>query len=105
MAECGLRIEEEGNRLSWTDPMIPLRLVDLPRPAKVMLTAFLALLGEGYVSTFEQTDADHYKTLARVNTSAGARTSLFVPSTGRLYVAVPQRKKAEAELRIFRTVP
>ncbi len=49
MAECGLRIEEEGNRLSWTDPMIPLRLVDLPRPAKVMLTAFLALLGVGYL--------------------------------------------------------
>ena len=44
--------------------------------------------GEGAISVFEQQDPDHYRGMARVPTVKGARTSLFSPDLGRLYVAV-----------------
>jgi hypothetical protein len=60
--------------------------------------------GEGSVSIFQQTDADHYSLLATVSTAPGARTSLFVPApAGRLYVAVPHRGKQPAEIREYAT--
>ncbi|MGA8220570.1 MAG: hypothetical protein WB780_02880 [Candidatus Acidiferrales bacterium] len=31
--------------------------------------------GEGYISVFQQEDADHYKLLAKVQTAIGARTA------------------------------
>ncbi len=58
--------------------------------------------GDGNVSTFEQTDSDHYQPLSRISTRAGARTSLYDLRSGRLFVAEPKRDGAEAELRIFR---
>lgn len=40
--------------------------------------------------------------IASVNTAPGARTSLFVPETGRLYVAVPRgATQKSAEIRIY----
>lgn len=59
--------------------------------------------GDGSISTFEQIDADHYKPLPRVTTRAGARTSLYDQKSEPLFLAVPKRDGAEAELRIFRT--
>ncbi len=61
--------------------------------------------GDGSVSTFEQADADHYQPLPRVSTRDGARTSLYDPKTGRLFVALPSRGGAEAELRVFQARP
>jgi DNA-binding beta-propeller fold protein YncE len=57
--------------------------------------------GEGAISVFDQTDADHYQPLARIPTAAGARTSLFVPATGSLYLAVPHRGSQNAEVRVY----
>jgi hypothetical protein len=54
--------------------------------------------GEGSVSVFQQADADHYNLLATAPTAPGARTSLFVPATNRLYIAVPHRNKQQAEI-------
>jgi hypothetical protein len=59
--------------------------------------------GEGAVSVFQQTDADHYALLATVPTAAGARTSFFVPALGRLYVAVPHRGTQQAEIWEYAT--
>jgi len=59
--------------------------------------------GEGSVSVFQQADADHYRLLATVPTAPGARTSLFVPSSRRLFVAVPHRSKQQAEIREYKT--
>lgn len=61
--------------------------------------------GDGSISTFEQTDADHYKPLPRVTTRAGARTSLFDPKSGYLFVAVPRKEGSDAELRVLRVRP
>jgi DNA-binding beta-propeller fold protein YncE len=60
-----------------------------------------ASCGEGSVSVIRQTDADHYAVVARVPTAAEARTSLFVPESGRLYVAVPHRGGQQAELLVL----
>jgi DNA-binding beta-propeller fold protein YncE len=57
--------------------------------------------GAGFLDTFQQQDADHYQPLARIPTAAGARTSLFVPELGRLYLAVPHRGSQQAEIRVY----
>lgn len=62
--------------------------------------------GEGYISVFQQKDADHYEALAKVPSSLGARTSGYFGKLGkkgfnRLYVAVPARANHGAEIRIY----
>mgnify|MGYP000158754261 CR=1 FL=1 len=61
--------------------------------------------GEGCVSVYEQVDADHYKLSNTVKTIAGARTSLFVPETSRLYLAVPRGAGREAVVCEYRVQP
>jgi DNA-binding beta-propeller fold protein YncE len=58
--------------------------------------------GEGAIVVYEQQTADHYQQIARIATAAGARTALFVPDAGRLFVAVPHRGTQNAEIRVFR---
>jgi len=59
--------------------------------------------GEGAISVFEQTDPDNYSLRDKVDTAEGARTSLFMPDSGTLYVAVPHRGSQQAEVRAFQT--
>jgi DNA-binding beta-propeller fold protein YncE len=59
--------------------------------------------GEGFVDVVTRAEPERYERATRVPTSAGARTSLFVPATGLLYVAVPQAGAQAAEVRIYRT--
>ncbi len=59
--------------------------------------------GEGCISVFEETDADHFKPLAKIPTAPGARTSFFVEQTHTLYVAVPHRGPQKAEMRVYRS--
>jgi len=59
--------------------------------------------GEGAISVSKQTDPDTYSLLDKVDTAEGARTSLFVPDSGTLYVAVPHRGSQQAEVRAFQT--
>jgi len=58
--------------------------------------------GEGAVDIFRQRDPEHYERLARIPTASGARTGLFVPAWGRLYVAVPHRGTSTAKLLVYR---
>jgi hypothetical protein len=58
--------------------------------------------GDGTVSVIERLGADGYKLVGKVDSAAGARTSLFVPGSGTLYVAVPRRGGQRCELRVFR---
>ena len=67
---------------------------------RVYLTA-----GEGFIDTIEQKDADHYKRIWAQTTAAGARTSLFVPELGTLYVAVPGKENQKSEVRAFKPKP
>src|SRR5262249_37675903 len=61
--------------------------------------------GEGAISVVEQVDADHYRSVDRIPTARGARTALFVPELGRLYVAVPHRGSQAAEIRGYAVAP
>ena len=62
--------------------------------------------GEGYISVFQQQDADHYRLLAKTASTLGARTSGYFGRIGkkafdRLYLAVPARADHGAEVRIY----
>jgi YVTN family beta-propeller protein len=59
--------------------------------------------GEGAISVFEQRDPDTYGLEGKVDTAKGARTSLFVPESDTLYLAVPQNGGQQAEVRSFQT--
>jgi DNA-binding beta-propeller fold protein YncE len=61
--------------------------------------------GEGFISIIEQRDPDHYSLIAKIPTASGARTSLFVPELGRLYLAVPHRGRQGAEIRVYQAQP
>jgi len=61
--------------------------------------------GAGAVDVF-QGDAAGYRRLARVETSSGARTSLFVPEVDRLYVAARAGLLgSDAAILVFRPLP
>ena len=57
--------------------------------------------GEGAISVFDQQDADHYRELERIPTTAGARTGYFSAELGRLFVAARRRGSQRAEIRIY----
>ena len=61
--------------------------------------------GDGFIGIIQQQDADHYKSLTKIPTALGARTSLFVPELGRLYLAVPHRGTQRAEVRVYEAQP
>jgi DNA-binding beta-propeller fold protein YncE len=56
--------------------------------------------GSDTASIFEQQDADHYRHVAEVPTGFRARTSVFVPSLNRLYVAVSAKGKPDAKMSV-----
>jgi DNA-binding beta-propeller fold protein YncE len=57
--------------------------------------------GEGYLDVVQDEGAGTFARVAHVPTASGARTSLFVPDQGRVYLAVPHRGKQRAEIRVF----
>ena len=57
--------------------------------------------GEGAIAVCQQQDRDHYKEIARIPTVKGARTSLFVPELGRLYLAVRRQGSEDAAIRVY----
>jgi len=57
--------------------------------------------GEGFVDVFSGSGGSSYPRLAQVRTSPGARTALFVPARGLMYVALPAQEEQDAEVRIF----
>jgi DNA-binding beta-propeller fold protein YncE len=60
-----------------------------------------AVCGAGKIDVIEQTGANSYKTSAKVDTAAGARTGFFVADRDRLFVAVPHRGSQQAEIRAY----
>jgi DNA-binding beta-propeller fold protein YncE len=56
--------------------------------------------GEGFVAVLTEAKGTFSET-ARIATAPGARTSLFVPSERRLYVAAPARGGRDAEIRVY----
>jgi len=61
-----------------------------------------AICGQGCISIIQQVDPNHYRTVKKIPTAAGARTGLFVPELGSLFVAVPHRGAQQAEVREYK---
>jgi len=57
--------------------------------------------GNGFVDVIGQDDADHYKSLGRIEAGAQARTALLAPDLDRYYVAVPQSGSTNASIAVF----
>jgi DNA-binding beta-propeller fold protein YncE len=60
------------------------------------------ICGAGKIDIIEQTDANIYKALAKIDTASGARTGLFVPERDTLFIAVPHHGSQKAEIRAYR---
>ena len=60
-----------------------------------------AICGAGKIDIIEQTDANTYKAVAKIDTANGARTGLFIPERDNLFVAVPHRGSQAAEIRCY----
>ena len=58
--------------------------------------------GAGAIRVFTQKDANQYEVLGEVSTAEGARTSLFVSESRRLYLAVPDYGGQQAEVRVYK---
>ena len=58
--------------------------------------------GGGYVDVFMQIGRDSYDILPKVQTQAGARTSLFVPELNSLFVAAPAHMGNEARILVYK---
>ncbi len=59
--------------------------------------------GDGFIDVFAQQGADQYQRIEHIATAPGARTGLFVPDWGKLFVAVPHRGEQRAEVLIYET--
>jgi hypothetical protein len=57
--------------------------------------------GEGAVEAFRQRDPDHYESMGRTTTAAGARTGFFLQNSSRLCVAAPHRGSQAAEVLVY----
>lgn len=57
--------------------------------------------GEGAISIYQQEGADRYSPIAQLTTTSGARTSLFVPSLNRLFLAVREHEGKTAAIEVF----
>ena len=60
-----------------------------------------AICSAGKIDIIEQTSADAYKVLAKIDTANGARTGLFVPARDTIFVAVPHRDSQQAAIRAY----
>jgi hypothetical protein len=60
-----------------------------------------AVCGEGKIDTIDQTDANTYKTLAKIETAGDARTGFFIPERDELLVAVPHHGSQSAEICVY----
>ena len=59
------------------------------------------ICGAGKIDIIDQTDANTYKALTKINTADGARSGLFVPERDALFVAVPHRGSQRGEIRRY----
>jgi hypothetical protein len=60
--------------------------------------------GEGFLDVLAP-EGSSYRSIARIATAAGARTSLFAPELDRLLLGVPAKGEAAAAIWIFRPSP
>jgi DNA-binding beta-propeller fold protein YncE len=57
--------------------------------------------GTGQVNVYQETDPDHYQSLGNVPSGPGAKTGLFAPQLGRLFVPVPPRGATPGQVYVY----
>lgn len=57
--------------------------------------------GEGFISVFQQNDADHYELIANIPTTVGARTGYFFTKRDRFYLGIPAKGNEPAQAWTF----
>jgi hypothetical protein len=57
--------------------------------------------GEGFLSVFQQNDADHYTDMGKFPTAIGTRTGVWYVARDRLYIAAPPMGNLGARLLVF----
>ena len=55
----------------------------------------------GFVYIYQQRDADHYESIGKIPTRAGAGTSFWSPGLNRYYVAAPASDKEDAAILVY----
>jgi DNA-binding beta-propeller fold protein YncE len=58
--------------------------------------------GQGYVDVIAEKDPNHYALVARVRSTVGSRTGLFVPELNELFVAITQSAHQLPELLVYK---
>ena len=98
------------SRWSWSWTRRPARNSAAPPSPAASTTCTSTPSGNGCTplaaraswSCSRSTDADHVEVVEKIATAEGAKTCLFVPETGRLYLAVPRQEgKDGPEIRVF----
>jgi DNA-binding beta-propeller fold protein YncE len=93
---------ETGKEIAGID--IPGDIDDLFFDAK--RKRLYASCGEGFLAVLRQVDAGKCELLTKIPTAKGARTCLFEPDSGKLYLAVPrQADKPGPEIRVYQARP
>jgi DNA-binding beta-propeller fold protein YncE len=93
---------ESGKPVTTVD--IPADIDDLFYDAKHR--RLYASCGEGYLTVLRQRDADNYDILERIPTVKLARTCLFDPASGRLYLGLPRQEGQEGpSIQVYETRP
>jgi YVTN family beta-propeller protein len=94
--------QESGKEL--TSLAIPEGIDDMFFDAKAK--RIYASCGSGFVAVVRQMDADHYESVAKVETVKGAKTCFYDAATARLYLAVPRQEGKEGpEIWVYQASP
>ena len=64
----------------------------------------LYAVGNGTLDVFEETDADHYRSLKPLSVGDGAKTGRLVPEINRYFAAVPARENSPATVAVLQPV-
>ena len=57
--------------------------------------------GAGVVDVYKETDPDHYESLGKVPSAAGAKTGVWVPELSRLFVAAPASASSPGKVFVY----
>jgi DNA-binding beta-propeller fold protein YncE len=96
-------MDSESGKPITTVP-IPADIDDLFYDAKHK--RLYASCGEGFLAVIRQRDPDHYGTPEKIPTVKLARTCLFDPASGRLYLGLPRREGREGpEVQVYEARP
>ena len=118
LANFPMALDEEGRRL-FVGARLPARLLVYDIESGRIVTTLsiggdtddlffdavrkriYVVCGEGRVDVLRRDTPDKYTLETSINTAPGARTGLFVPADGKLYVAAPARGGSPARVLVY----